>query len=624
MAAPTQPSTGPSRRLSGWRVFLRRPALIILVYSLCLVLVGITASAQAAVITLSYQDEVLEAVVEADVLLVRTIVNSEVRLSDLPPDGPTPQRAGELAAMLDRLGSRSGLVGAILRAPDGTTIAATSGVAPVAAEDRAAIADALEGRSGAVLLTDAAAGGPGMPGGFGQLIREDLPLVAGDGVVRGVMTMWRNAAPVFETIDALRRQVVVLTLTAAVILAVILSFVFHRSQVWIHRQTDALVAAAMRDATTGLLNHGAVVDALSKRLLVARLDAESVAVGIVDIDNFTLLNDTLGHEEGDRALQLVASRLAELAPPAAVLGRYGPDEIVVFAPGHTSDLVPAIEAARVALSGLALRSPDGEAIPVTISAGLAESPGDAAGVTELLALAAQTLASAKASGGDSLRSTRDRSDPAEAAAFDVFTGLVIAIDTKDRYTKRHSEDVARYGLFIADRLGLDAEVRRAIRMAGLLHDVGKIGIPDGILRKPGRLNDEEVRIVQQHVALGDMIVRDLPDIDMVRAGIRHHHERWDGRGYLHALAGEDIPLIARILAVGDAFSAMTTPRPYRKAMPMREALLRLADAAGTQLDEEVVAAFVVGMERDPNAPVPGTPGLALWTPPPPEPQDVAA
>ena len=107
---------------------------------------------------------------------------------------------------------------------------------------------------------------------------------------------------------------------------------------------------------------------------------------------------------------------------------------------------------------------------------------------------------------------------------------------------------------------------------GLLHDVGKIGIPDPILRKPGKLTAAEYDIVKQHVALGDMIVRDVPDIEIVRAGIRHHHERWDGDGYLDRLEGEEIPLIARILAVGDAFSAMTTTRPYRKALDLREAL----------------------------------------------------
>ncbi len=190
------------------------------------------------------------------------------------------------------------------------------------------------------------------------------------------------------------------------------------------------------------------------------------------------------------------------------------------------------------------------------------------------------------------------------------------MDTKDRYTKRHSEDVARYATFLAERHGCAPELVATVRVAGLLHDVGKIGIPDAILRKPGALTEAEYDIVKQHVALGDLIVRDLPEVELVRAGVRHHHERWDGNGYLHRLAGEEIPLIARILAVADAFSAMTTTRPYRKALDVREALTRLGDAAGTQLDERLVITFVNGIETADDAPLPGSeaPPSGLWTP----------
>jgi HD-GYP domain-containing protein (c-di-GMP phosphodiesterase class II) len=235
----------------------------------------------------------------------------------------------------------------------------------------------------------------------------------------------------------------------------------------------------------------------------------------------------------------------------------------------------------------------------------------------LLAAVASTLEEAKASGGDAIKvAGLDIDDRAASSGFDVLQGLVLAVDTKDRYTKRHSEDVARYAIFLARLIDADPELIRTIRVAGLLHDVGKIGIPDQILRKPGKLTETEYGIVKQHVALGDMIVRDLPDIELIRAGIRHHHERWDGAGYLDHLEGEEIPLIARILAVGDAFSAMTTTRPYRKALPVREALTRLEDAAGTQLDERLVRAFVDGIETAADAPLPGADlaATALWTP----------
>ena len=175
--------------------------------------------------------------------------------------------------------------------------------------------------------------------------------------------------------------------------------------------------------------------------------------------------------------------------------------------------------------------------------------------------------------------------------------------------------MARYALFLADRIGLGPEERRSIELAGLLHDVGKIGIPDSILRKPGPLTTDEYAIVKQHVWLGDAIVRDLP-VEAVRAGVRHHHERWDGGGYLAGLAGEDIPLIARIVSVADAFSAMTTTRPYRKALSVPEALARLRAAAGSQLDPRLVDAFVLGIETADDPPLPGD-GRARrpsWTP----------
>ncbi len=300
------------------------------------------------------------------------------------------------------------------------------------------------------------------------------------------------------------------------------------------------------------------------------------------------------------------------------MGRYGPDEFLLIAPAEAVvELEPAVDRLRTALVDLSLQFQTTERLPVTVSAGLCTYPDHGTSVTVLLAAVARTVEEAKASGGDRVCvAGADGEGQATTTGFDILQGLILAVDTKDRYTKRHSEDVARYGAFLARRLGLDPDLVATIHLAGLLHDVGKIGIPDPILRKPGKLTADEYEIVKQHVALGDMIVRDIPDIEIVRAGIRHHHERWDGDGYLHRLAGEEIPLIARILAVGDAFSAMTTTRPYRKALDLREALTRLEDASGSQLDETLVKVFVEGIETAADAPLPGVdvPAAILWTP----------
>jgi HD-GYP domain-containing protein (c-di-GMP phosphodiesterase class II) len=311
--------------------------------------------------------------------------------------------------------------------------------------------------------------------------------------------------------------------------------------------------------------------------------------------------------------------LDEICPPDAIIGRYGPDEFLVIAPpDDLAGLEPAIERVRDALVERSLDVYAGERIPITISAGIATYPKDGASLTVLLATVAATLGSAKGSGGNEIRVTgADGIVDGGAATFDVLQGLVFAVDTKDRYTKRHSEDVARYAVFLARQEGLDEATIGAVRLAGLLHDIGKIGMPDHLLRKPGALTDDEYEIVKQHVVLGDLIVRDLPDTDLIRAGIRHHHERWDGTGYVDGLAGEAIPLIARIVAVADSFSAMTTSRAYRKALDTEEAIRRLTGAAGTQLDPQLVQLFVTSLRTVADAPMPGSDpnaSIRLWAP----------
>jgi diguanylate cyclase (GGDEF)-like protein len=416
----------------------------------------------------------------------------------------------------------------------------------------------------------------------------------------------------------MRRDVVLATLAAAIIAAAVLFLVFRSADARIRRQTGALLEAARHDGLTGLPNHGAIVGVLAERVESARENDRAVAIAIVDIDNFRLLNETYGHSAGDRALLSVAEVLRDTLPSAITTGRYGPDEFLVIADGlDMAALGVGLSRLTTALADLSLQFGASERLPVTVSAGVAAYPDHADSVTALLSVAAVTLSDAKSSGGDVIRYADQKAGASEErAGFDVLQGLVIAIDTKDRYTKRHSEDVARYATFLAREVGLDDALLQTVQMAGLLHDVGKIGIPDDILRKPGELTSSELLVVQQHVALGDAIVRGVPNLDTVRSAIRFHHERWDGRGYLERLEGDQIPLIARLIAVGDVFSAMTTSRPYRRALSAEEALRRLGDAAGSQLDEYLVAAFINAIETAADPPLPGQDlaGARLWLP----------
>jgi diguanylate cyclase (GGDEF)-like protein len=606
--------------MSGSQPRIRRPILLLLVYGAFLAIVGITATAQAAMVSAHFSVATLNDVVGSDAATIRVFVNAhlDARYLDEVGSGPSAVQLAGLDQQLGTLTAAGEILRVEVRLPDGRVIAADdpSAVGRVAPADEAFALAVLGAAQAAVVPVAEADAGSAVvaPEGF---IREYLPITSG-GRVRAIVGIWRDAGPVLQRLSDVRRDVVLVTLSASLIAAALLFLIFRSAQGRLTRQTAALVESTRRDPLTGALNHGALVDHLADEIEGARSSGLPLGVALVDIDNFRLLNDNHGHAAGDAALLAVVELLRKSLPDRVVMGRYGPDEFLLVAPPDiVVELEPALERLRVTLADLSLQFEATERLPVTISAGLCSYPENGASVTVLLAVVASTLEEAKASGGDAIRVAGVEGDePKGTSGFDVLQGLVLAVDTKDRYTKRHSEDVARYSVFLAGRVDADPELIRTIRLAGLLHDIGKIGIPHQILRKPGKLTDEEYAIVQQHVALGDMIVRDLPDIEVIRAGIRHHHERWDGAGYLDHLEGEEIPLIARILAVGDAFSAMTTTRPYRKALAVREALNRLEDASGSQLDERLVRAFVDGIETASDAPLPGMDVAAtgLWTP----------
>ncbi len=601
----------------GARTSVPRPVLLLIVYGLFLVIVGVTATAQTVMVSLDFMSASVAASVGSDGATVRTFVGSLLRADDIGPD-VTGARVRTVEGQLAGLIEDGHLVRVEIRSVDGTVLfSSVPGVRGSRSDaSTAGMTTALRGEAHYAIVD---AGAPtevaGPPIDKPVLLREHFPVVAEGAGTQAVVVLWRDGGPMIARLDSVRTQVVAVTLSGALVVAVILWLIFRSAQGRITRQTHQLVEATRRDALTGMLNHGALVWELAGSIEHARAAGQPIGVALIDLDNFRLVNDTHGHDAGDEALLRVAERVSWAVPGDGFCGRYGPDEFLVVVPAeHLPDLEPMVERIRTALADDSLDVEATDRLPLTISAGIAIFPVDGASVTELLSVAALVLAEAKASGGDAIRiAGRTPQASAEQKTFDVLQGLVFAVDTKDRYTKRHSEDVARYATFLARRLGLDEAFEDAIRTAGLLHDVGKIGIPDVVLRKPGKLTTEEYEIVKQHVALGDSIVRNVTNVDVVRAGVRHHHERWDGNGYLHALAGEEIPLVARILAVGDAFSAMTTTRPYRKALSVEEALRRLGDAAGSQLDERLVTEFIAGIEHEADAPLPGVaPAAPLW------------
>jgi putative nucleotidyltransferase with HDIG domain len=189
----------------------------------------------------------------------------------------------------------------------------------------------------------------------------------------------------------------------------------------------------------------------------------------------------------------------------------------------------------------------------------------------------------------------------ERASLSFASALVATLDARDRYTAGHSAAVAVYSRDIGARMGLSDEDQAVIRLCGLVHDIGKIGLPAGLLEKPGALTLDERRQMEQHAAIGERILSKVDDYAEIARIVRHHHERVDGLGYPDGLHGDEIPLAARIIAVADAYNAMTSDRPYRDAMPSRVARLRLAQAVESQFDTAVVVAFEALLAGAPEA-----------------------
>jgi diguanylate cyclase (GGDEF)-like protein len=359
---------------------------------------------------------------------------------------------------------------------------------------------------------------------------------------------------------------------------------------------------AQRDATTdsltGLGNHRAYQAALRDRIASDGRDGV-FSLCVIDIDDFKNVNDSFGHAVGDELLVQIATLLRAIAGAEAF--RFGGDEFAVIVPGGEGTAAEHIMRLQAALSATS----DGAA--ATLSAGIASFPVHGRGADELQRVADASLYWSKRHGKNRacvyspslvrIHSTADLEREAERGArLRAATNLVKFIDAKDVSTANHSEIVATLAAAIGRELVLDQETVAQLRLAGLLHDLGKIGVPERILHAPRRLTEDEFAIVQGHSEIGYSLLEGL-DLTPVDEWILHHHERWDGGGYPHRLAGDEIPLGARIIHIADAFEAMTANRPYRSARSAHAAVAELRANAGTQFDETVVAAFVRYLTR---------------------------
>jgi len=371
---------------------------------------------------------------------------------------------------------------------------------------------------------------------------------------------------------------------------------------------DELAALAVTDPLTGLPNHRALVTALEQELERAQRYHHPCAVLFVDLDHFKALNDGYGHAAGDAALRELGVVVRSCLRNIDIIGRWGGEEFLALLP-ETNEEAALKTAERIRSAIAAHIFSAGGGMHLTSSLGVAVYPNHALDRSALVAAADLAMYVAKKLGRNQTRSASDPTTVSleaekrngsreEAALTGAVDSLTMLLEARDSYTGEHTSDAALLALQLALALGLDTTEARMISLAGRLHDLGKVAIPDAILQKPAPLTEEEWKLMRTHPIIGADVVSRMPSLRVLAPIIRSHHERWDGHGYPDQLSGEAIPLGARIIAVVDAYSAMTTNRPYRKAHNPAWALRELQRCAGTQFDPQVVAALELMLSAD--------------------------
>ena len=348
------------------------------------------------------------------------------------------------------------------------------------------------------------------------------------------------------------------------------------------------------DPLTGAFNRRHFSEALESEL--ARADRQGTGTGLlaVDIDHFKVLNDLHGHAVGDEVLVHVAGRIAHALRGYDTLARWGGEEFVVLLPGFVGrdDLLSAGERVREAVENKPAVI-DGSRFPLTVSVGAASSDPSDADPNGFIERADRALYAAKNAGRNCVVLHDDLAGAGvlEPVAVRLARTFAISAGAREGMPPNHLEDVAELSSCVALELRLTSIDAVRCRLAGWLHDVGKVAVPDHILNRPGPLTDDEWDIMRQHVVIGERLVRQVPELADAAAAVRHHHERWDGTGYPDRLSGEAIPLPARIVAVVDAYSAMTSPRVYSRARSSFAAIAELERCSGTHFDPLVVSAL---------------------------------
>lgn len=380
-----------------------------------------------------------------------------------------------------------------------------------------------------------------------------------------------------------------------------LTMAFNQLVVQLDHDRQRLEQRANTDSLTGLNNHRFFQERLSEEIKRGDRHGRDLALLMMDLDHFKAFNDTHGHPAGDTALRAVGTVLRASVRDIDVVGRYGGEEFAVIMPECSlEDAVASANRIRLAIQRHCFYGKDDEIVPMTVSIGVAHYPDHSQEREGLIFAADVALYQSKSLGRNRVTcytgTTAQENEDApykfslalHATELSTVEWLAEAVDAKHAHPRGFSRSVADLATRIAARLGLSDEDVKSVRIASLLRDIGQIGISDDILQRDGPLTGDERRMLESHPSLGHAIVERSPHFRAMLPGILHHHERWDGQGYPFGLTGEQIPIAARVVAIADAYRAMTVDRPHRRGLAAKEARDEIVKCAGSQFDPKLV------------------------------------
>ena len=366
---------------------------------------------------------------------------------------------------------------------------------------------------------------------------------------------------------------------------------------------ERLYQVSIHDGLTGLYNWNFCQESLKK------LDIAVYPVGMIylDMDNFKLYNELYGENTGDQVLRWCAGQIQSLVGEKMQVFRVGSNEFLILAMENDKNKLIAL-AKQIQSTILEAKEDKPKVIQlITFSIGIAWDRTLAENAAEMFHEARRSAFYAKENGKNrievyekDLEGVEQNSEKGYSQVSPTIFALMAAVDAKDSFTFEHSENVSKYAAKLAAKLRLPQEDIQTAKVAGLLHDIGKIGIPESILKKKGKLTKEEYAQMKTHVEKSVEMIRFLPDMNYVIPAVVSHHERYDGTGYPNGIKGKEIPLLGRILAVCDSFDAMVSRRVYKDRMSVEYAVKELEQGKGTQFDPEVAQAFIELIEEDPS------------------------